>query len=959
MLACGAVGIYCGLMNFWFLLAFVFCAVEGWADSGALVRSGDWWKYLPGTNSPSEVIGAWKEPAFDDSNWLSGPCRIGFLGGPFENASLIPQNTPSVYLRKQFNVQDTNTITWLVLRVDYQDGFVAYLNGQEIARKGLGGVSGDPVAFDVKADLHPGGVAEELDITAFKSLLHDGDNTIAIECHQAAEERVTMFAELVANFTRGPYVQGTSSNSTRIVWKTPMASDSTVEYSEVVAGETSTLTTHSDTLTNLHLVTLENLRADTRYSYRVISAVDTNGTNRAASSPVEFHTFKAGGGVRFAVIADSGAGSVEQYRMAGVLRSLNVDLVVVAGDVIYPQYTSGRADARCFSVYQSQMASVPFFVLPGNHDRYASPVDLFQDFYPEIPAGFPDGLFYSFDAGDAHFVILDTDLGARIGIWPGSPQYQWLEKDLQTTTKPWKFIFAHNPWWSSGPHEWDDYNLNHYLDEFELRDSLGVLALRYGAQAGFYGHEHTYERLGPVKGFHTIVTGGGGAYLYFESVISPFSIQYYMQHECIMAVLEGDTLQTYAINIDGQRIDAMSIGRSAPARQPIQALWQSPDLDLPLIDDGDGNRSNQVFRAIGEGITSVAGQSANLGRLFVNNDDATLYLGIDRAMIRDNQNIYLFIESPGLEGVTNMAGIGNGLLDPLGQGADGLDALKNLSFTNFHPGVACILGDEFADAQARDFKRPGAQFSTGQGVFYLNQSLDDAPVFQLQQFNRSPQLVPMPGEQNADYIEIILPLESLGTVRPGDFIKIGAVVAQASSITNSESLMQNIDTTFIGYSLTNTDNANLVLDGLQVQLAVATDADTDGLQDDWEVRYGLDPLSAIGKDGPDGDPDGDGMTNLQEQLAGTDPMDAASALRLVCTRLPNGAVLLTWPTVSGRKYLLEYSDSLVVNFAPVVPVASAVFPRRAQTSGKMSYLDASPGDGTRLPARYYRVRVMR
>jgi hypothetical protein len=954
MLARRVAGFYRGDMNLWFLLGMLFCAVEGWADSGGLVRAAYWWRFLPGTNNPSDVIGAWKEPAFDDSNWWLGPSPVGLNGGAFQDASVLPQNVPSVYLRKQFIVQDTNTITWLMLRVDYQDGFVAYLNGQEILRKGLGGLRGDPVPFDAKADIHQWGAAEELDVTAFKGLLVNGNNTLAIECHQAADYRLSIFAELVANFTRGPYVQGTSPNSTRIVWKTLMAADSTVEYSEAGASGTSDpMVVHSDILTNLHLVTLENLRPDTRYNYRVISGADTN---RAASDTNNFHTFKESGGVRFAVIGDCGSGSAEQYQMAAVLGSLNVDMVLIVGDVVYPQFTAGRADARCFSVYQPQMANVPFFVLPGNHDRYASPVDLFQAFYPESPAGFPDGLFYSFDAGDAHFVILDTDLGAKINVGPGSAQYQWLENDLQTTSKPWKFIFAHNPWWSSGPHQWDDYNVNGIRDEVEFQEGVGALAIRHGTQVAFFGHEHTYERLGPVQGLHSIITGGGGAYLYAESTISPFSAQYYMEHQCVLASLEGNTLQTQAIGMHGELIDAMSIGRAAPVREPIQAAWQSPDLDLPQVDDGDGNRSNQVFRAIGSGITSVAGQSANLGRLFLNNDDAMLYLGIDRAMIRDDQNIYLFIETPGLEGVASMANVGNGRLDPQGQGADGLDALKNLSFVNFHPGVACILGDEFADAQARDFKRPGARFSTGQGVFYLNQTLDDAPVFQLQQFNRNPQQVPVPGEQNADYIEIVLPLESLGTVKPGDFIKIGAVVAQASLITNSESLMQMIDTGFMGYSLTNTNQNSFVLEGLQVQLAMPADADMDGLHDDWEMRYGLNTKSAIGNDGPEGDPDKDGMTNLQEQLAGTNPMDAESVLRLVCTRLENGAVRLTWPTVAGRKYLLEYSETLIPGFMPLAP---AEFPRSAQTSGTMSFLDGPPVDGARLPARYYRVRVMR
>jgi hypothetical protein len=50
-----------------------------------------------------------------------------------------------------------------------------------------------------------------------------------------------------------------------------------------------------------------------------------------------------------------------------------------------------------------------------------------------------------------------------------------------------------------------------------------------------------------------------------------------------------------------------------------------------------------------------------------------------------------------------------------------------------------------------------------------------------------------------------------------------------------------------------------------------TDADDDGLLDEWETRFGLNPGVPSGGDGASGDPDGDGFTNLQEQANGTHP----------------------------------------------------------------------------------------
>ncbi len=88
------------------------------------------------------------------------------------------------------------------------------------------------------------------------------------------------------------------------------------------------------------------------------------------------------------------------------------------------------------------------------------------------------------------------------------------------------------------------------------------------------------------------------------------------------------------------------------------------------------------------------------------------------------------------------------------------------------------------------------------------------------------------------------------------------------------------------------------------------DSDHDGLPNDWEIAHNLDPYSSLGNNGADGDPDGDGFTNLQEYLAGTDPQDPQSYLRIDSIHLLPGGVALRFLAVAGHSYTVQFCDRL-------------------------------------------------
>ena len=86
------------------------------------------------------------------------------------------------------------------------------------------------------------------------------------------------------------------------------------------------------------------------------------------------------------------------------------------------------------------------------------------------------------------------------------------------------------------------------------------------------------------------------------------------------------------------------------------------------------------------------------------------------------------------------------------------------------------------------------------------------------------------------------------------------------------------------------------------------DSDGDGLPDAWEIQYFgsiNDPRAT-----PNADPDGDGFTNLQEYLAGTDPKDPNSSLKFDSVTMAGSQTLLRFTAVASRTYTVLYRDDL-------------------------------------------------
>lgn len=166
----------------------VFASGKGNSDPptfwNSLITEGDEWKYIIPSSEPSPL---WRsDTGFNDSGWNSGPTGIGYGDG--DDATEVGAGTISVFMRKKFNISDTSGISEFILSIDYDDAFVAYLNGTEICRANIGS-PGTPPAYNDVADtyIEPvmifGGKPFHFNLTEFIELLHDGENLLAIQLH--------------------------------------------------------------------------------------------------------------------------------------------------------------------------------------------------------------------------------------------------------------------------------------------------------------------------------------------------------------------------------------------------------------------------------------------------------------------------------------------------------------------------------------------------------------------------------------------------------------------------------------------------------------------------------------------------------------------------------------------------------------------------------------------------------
>jgi len=448
----------------------------------------------PGASWPGEPLaGAARGQAPLGVRRVDGECECAT---PIGDASA--ERIAALYAQTTFTAGDEIAgVRLLHLRARYSDGIAIYINGREVARRGLARDGGALVL----APLASGPEWESFYIAA-AGLLRRGENRLAVEVRPSSIGRspvldLELEARTGARIVRGPVVEWSGPSGAAISFDTDLPARAQVEYG-VGRARLSTVSSAGGGLAVHHRVELRGLPAAAPVRYRVAAGGDVTPER-------VFHTAPSPGSVvRFAVYGDMRDGHDVHARIAESLLAESPDFVLVTGDLVVRGSDEG-AWQRFFQVAGELLAQVPYYPVVGNHDvgRAGEEQRRMGEMFGVVPPvpGRPDWAhWYSFDVAGLHFAILDSN------AYGDPAQLAWLRADLEAARRSGAralFAAVHDGPYSRGLHGGNQV----------ARESYAPVLAAQGVVLLFAGHDHLYQR-GEVDGLRYIVTGGGGAPLY-------------------------------------------------------------------------------------------------------------------------------------------------------------------------------------------------------------------------------------------------------------------------------------------------------------------------------------------------------------------------------------------------------------------------------------------------------------
>lgn len=337
-----------------------------------------------------------------------------------------------------------------------------------------------------------------------------------------------------------PYLQALTPTSVYVLVESDKPGAITVEYGKTpecgMSSETESVAlTTAEPVTYVHRIPLRNLSAESTYYYRageggVFTEVSRFRTGALPGTPF-----------RFAWVADDRNGPDIFDSVIVRLTAKNPLFALYGGDLCprpgYAEWKSGF-----FRDPQIMLgATIPWVNTPGNHEKWTANTQAFT----HGPVGSPSQEYFSFDCGDMHVLVLNSELP----LGAGSPQYAFADADLRRTNRRWKVAMLHKPAYCSGGHGEDSSVIALTSAIFE----------KTGVDIVLCGHSHFYQH-NVVNGIHHMVIGSAGAPLY-DPTTSWYTQKSVKQYNWAVADVSPSALSLYVYNEHGMPLDTLRLNK--------------------------------------------------------------------------------------------------------------------------------------------------------------------------------------------------------------------------------------------------------------------------------------------------------------------------------------------------------------------------------------------------------------
>ncbi len=370
----------------------------------------------------------------------------------------------------------------------------------------------------------------------------------------------------------GPYVNFATGSGARILWVASAAATGScaVEAGPGHRGQAPKVSTKTSPIAGrpeqLHVATVTGLTPGQQYPYTVTCGGGLlEGVFRTAP-PAD-----AEAPLKFAVYGDTRSHPARHRAVAEAMAGeMPFDFFVITGDLINDGRVWEQWTTQFFDPAQQLLRQAAVWPMAGNHENDAV---LFRDLF-ELPH---KELYYSFDAGPVHFVVLDS---RNRGDRARAAMLAWLERDLAANKAPWTILSFHRPSFNVGGHgsTWG-------------QDDVVPIIHKYGVDLVLSGHSHLYERFKPIgkSGQHPtvyVVTGGGGAPA-SALVDSPMlDASYSGLHYCMFEV-DGNRLSMIAKTPEGKVFDRFTLTKTNGRFQPevMNAAVSIPQAKALMYND--------------------------------------------------------------------------------------------------------------------------------------------------------------------------------------------------------------------------------------------------------------------------------------------------------------------------------------------------------------------------------------